>query len=504
MLIISGQVKFGTTIASQPELTLRQLGDQEINIIDLVKPITKYAVMITDKNTIKYHLKKALYEAKSGRLGPVWIDVPLDIQGAMIDENELVDFEIPQDEIYDTKIDEVITLLKQASRPVIIAGNGIRLSDADEDFLKLIDTLKIPVIGTFARYDIVRNDHPFFFGRYGTVGNRMANFTVQNADLVLAIGTRLNIRAISYNWEFFSREAKKIVVDVDEAELNKHTLSIDVKIKSDAKVFIKTLLKYAKKEILPDISVWFAKCESYRKQYSTIEVKRQEVSDWVDSYNFYDKFSNVAKDDAIFIFGNGTACVSSYQSLRLRANQKVVVNSGCASMGYDLPAAIGACYANDKKEVICITGEGSLQMNIQELQTIIHNNLPIKLFVLNNNGYISIRNTQNAFFKGHKVGADPESGVSFPDIIKIADAYGFKSFKIQTQDGLENKIAQVMDVDGPVVCEVVLSPSEKMEPKLSSEVKPDGRIVSKPLEDMFPFLPRDEFKNNMLIKVLDE
>jgi acetolactate synthase-1/2/3 large subunit len=250
--------------------------------------------------------------------------------------------------------------------------------------------------------------------------------------------------------------------------------------------------------------VWFAKCESYRKQYSTIEVKRQEVSDWVDSYNFYDKFSNVAKDDAIFIFGNGTACVSSYQSLKLRANQKVVVNSGCASMGYDLPAAIGACYANDKKEVICITGEGSLQMNIQELQTIIHNNLPIKLFVLNNNGYISIRNTQNAFFKGHKVGADPESGVSFPDIIKIADAYGFKSFKIQTQDGLENKIAQVMDVDGPVVCEVVLSPSEKMEPKLSSEVKPDGRIVSKPLEDMFPFLPRDEFKNNMLIKVLDE
>lgn len=503
-MIISGQVKFQTTIASQPELKLRQLGDQEINIIDLVKPITKYAVMITDKNSIKYHLQKAVYEAKHGRPGPVWIDVPLDIQGAMIDENDLIEFSEPKEVIYDTKIDEVIQLLKNAKRPVIIAGNGIRLAKADQDFMELVNTLKIPVISTFARYDIVRTDHPFSFGRYGTVGNRMANFTVQNADLILAIGARLNIRAISYNWEFFSREAKKIVIDVDEAELNKHTLTIDLKIKSDAKVFIKALYKHIKHESLPDISEWLAKCASYKKQYPTIEVKRQKVCDCVDSYNFFDVISSLTKNDAIYIFGNGTACVSSYQSLRLQKEQKVVVNSGCASMGYDIPAAIGACYAHGKKEVICVTGEGSLQMNIQEFQTIIHNKLPIKIFVLNNGGYISIRNTQNGFFKGHKVGADSDSGVSFPDILKVANAYGFETAKIENQQNLKNDLESILRVNKPIVCEIMLSPNEKMEPKLSSKVNPDGKMISKPLEDMFPFLPRDEFKNNMLIKLLDE
>lgn len=503
-LTISGQVKFVTTISSQPELNLRQLGDQEINIIDIVKPITKYAVMITDKNSIKYHLQKALYLAKNGRPGPVWLDIPLDIQGAIVNEDDLYSFTPEQKVNCDSKIDLVIKALQDAKRPVLIVGNGVTLSDAKDEINELVSNLKIPTIGTFARYDIIKNDHEYYFGRFGTIGNRMANFTVQNADLIIAIGARLNVRAISYNWEFFGREAKKIVVDIDANELKKHTLNPDVAICADAKDFITKLSEKTKDCALIDYSGWVSKCKTYKENYPTLEQKRIQDDSYVDSYNFYDKFSNIAKDDAIFIFGNGTACVSSYQSLRLKANQKVVVNSGCASMGYDLPAAIGACYANDKKEVICVTGEGSLQMNIQELQTIIHNNLPIKLFVLNNNGYISIRNTQNGFFKGHKVGADPESGVSFPDTIKIADAYGFKSFKIQTQDDLENKIAQVMNMDGPVVCEVVLSPSEKMEPKLSSEAKPDGRIVSKPLEDMFPFIDRAEFKSNMIIKTIDE
>jgi len=503
-MIISGQVKFETTISSQPELKLRQLGDQEINIIDLVKPITKYAMMITDKNTIKYHLQKAVYEAKHGRPGPVWLDVPLDIQGAMVDEKDLVEFAEPKEETYDTKIDEVIQLLKNAKRPVIIAGNGIRLADANQDFLKLVDALKIPVIGTFARYDIIKNDHHCFFGRYGTLGNRMANFTVQNADLVLAIGSRLNVRAISYNWEFFGREAKKIVVDIDDAELNKHTLTIDLKIKSDAKVFIQMLNKQIKQEVLPDISVWFTKCLSYKKQYPSIEAQRREVSDWVDSYNFYDVLSDIARDDEVYVFGNGTACVASYQSLKLSKNQKVVVNSGCASMGYDIPAAIGACYAHGKKEVICVTGEGSLQMNIQEFQTIIHNKLPIKIFVLNNGGYISIRNTQNGFFKGHKVGADSDSGVSFPDILKVASAYGFETIKIENQQNLRNDLKLILRANHPIVCELMLSPSEKMEPKLSSEVKPDGKIVSKPLEDMFPFLAREEFEKNMIVKPIKD
>lgn len=501
MMIISGQVKFQTTIASQPELNLRQLGDQEVNIIDIVRPITKYAVMITDKNSIKFHLQKAVYEAKHGRPGPVWLDVPLDIQGAMVDEADLVEFKIPEEPKFDTKIPQVLDALKAAKRPVIIVGNGVTLAGANEEFLKLIEILKVPVIGTFARYDIVRNDHDLFFGRYGTIGNRAANFVVQNSDLIIAIGARLNIRAVSYNWEFFGREAKKILVDIDQNELNKKTIAADIKIKSDAKVFISDLRSALKDEL--DFGFWLEICKNYRKNYPTIEPFRQNAKEWVDSYNFFDVLSN-HKRGLVYVFGNGTACVSSYQSLRLYENQKVVVNSGCASMGYDLPAAIGACFANGKGNTICVTGEGSLQMNIQEFQTIIHHRLPIKIFVLNNAGYISIRNTQNNFFKGHKVGSDKDSGVSFPDTVNLAQAYGFEACRIEIQLNLKGELEEILSKPGAVVCEIMLSPTEKMEPKLSSEIKPDGKMISKPLEDMFPFLPREEFYKNMIIKPVDE
>ena len=501
MMIISGQVKFQTTIVSQPELNLRQLGDQEVNIVDIVRPITKYTVMITDKNSIKFHLQKAVYEAKHGRPGPVWLDVPLDIQGAMVDEADLIEFEIPEEPKFDTKIPQILDALKVAERPVIIAGNGVTLAGANEDFLKLIKILKIPVISTFARYDIVRNDHELFFGRYGTIGNRAANFVVQNSDLIISIGARLNIRAVSYNWEFFGREAKKILVDIDQNELDKKTIAADIKIKSDAKVFISDLRSALKDKL--DFGAWLEICKNYRKNYPTIEPFRQNVKEWVDSYNFFDVLSN-HKRDLVYVFGNGTACVSSYQSLRLYENQKVVVNSGCASMGYDLPAAIGACFANGKKDTICVTGEGSLQMNIQEFQTIIHNKLPIKIFVLNNAGYISIRNTQNNFFKGHKVGSDKDSGVSFPNIVKLAEVYGFEACRIENQLNLKGELEEILSKPGAVVCEIMLSPIEKMEPKLSSKIKPDGKMVSKPLEDMFPFLPREEFYKNMIIKPVDE
>ncbi|MFA6740660.1 MAG: thiamine pyrophosphate-binding protein [Arcobacteraceae bacterium] len=503
-LTISGQVKFQTTIASQPDLPLRQLGDQEVNIIDLVKPITKYAVMIDDKNSIKYHLQKAVLEAKNGRPGPVWLDIPLDIQGALVDENDLFEFEVKLENSFDNHMDQVLELLRNSKRPVIIAGNGITLSGANDDFLSLIDKLNIPVIGTFARYDIVKNDHELFFGRFGTIGHRMANFAVQNSDLIIAIGARLNVRAISYNWEFFGREAKKIMVDIDQSELNKHTLNIDLKIQSDAKKFIQELTSKIDEIKKNQYTEWLDKCLTYKNQYPTIVPERKEIKDFVDSYNFFDVISNQTNDDSVYVFGNGTACVSSYQSLRLFKNQKVIVNSGCAAMGYDLPAAIGSYYANKSSQVICVTGEGSLQMNIQELQTIIHNNLPIKIFILNNGGYISIRNTQNGFFKGHKVGADDSSGVSFPDTIKIGQAYGFKTFKIENHLNLDSRLKEVLDFNGPVICEVMLSTEEKMQPKLSSEIKPDGKMISKPLEDMFPFVDREEFKRNMIIKVLDE
>lgn len=503
-LTISGQVKFETTIASQPELNLRQIGDQEINIVDIVKPITKYAVMVTDKNKIRAHLEEAVYLAKHGRPGPVWIDVPLDIQGAMVEEDNLVGFTPPDKPLYNCQIDAVIDALKNAKRPVIIAGNGITLAGGVEQFRKLASTLNIPVIATFARYDIVKDDDPFYFGRSGSLGHRAGNFVVQNSDLIITIGARLNIRVVSYNWEFFAREAKKIVVDIDPNELKKHTVEIDIPVEADAKVFCSELLEAIDSAKLPSYREWIERCQHYRRDFPTITDERQMISDVVDSYNFYDVFSNISRDDDIFVFGNGTACVASYQSLRLRKNQKVVVNSGCASMGYDVPAAIGACYANVQHDVICVTGDGSLQMNIQEFQTIIHNQLPIKLFVLNNDGYISIRNTQGGFFKGHYVGSTHESGISCPDTIKIAQAYGFTTYKIDNQNDLANDISKVLAMKGPVVCEVMLSPSEKMEPKLSSEAKPDGRMVSKPLEDMFPFLDRETFNANMIVKTIDE
>ncbi|BAF73080.1 thiamine pyrophosphate-binding protein [Sulfurovum sp. NBC37-1] len=501
-MIISGQVKFETTIASQPELQLRQLGDQEINIIDLVKPITKYAVMVTDKHDILYHLQKAVYEAKSGRPGPVWIDIPLDIQGTKVNENDLKRFIPPAPPEYDLKIDEVLALLKQAKRPVIIAGNGITLSGANKAFLRLVEKLGIPVVGTFARYDIVQDNHPLAFGRYGTIGHRAANFIIQNSDLVLAIGARMNIRSISYNWEYFAREAKKIAIDIDAAELQKHTLKLDIKIQADAGVFIQTMLE--SNAILPSYGTWVERCKKYKADFPTITPERIAIKKYVDSYRFFDVLSDIASDDAVFVFANATASVSSFQSLRTKGTQKIVENSGCAAMGYDLPAAIGACIANGKKEVICVSGDGSLQMNLQELQTIIHYNLPIKLFVLNNRGYASIKNTQNNFFGGFKVGSEIGSGVSFPDTQKIARAYGFKVFKISDQQNLYEELKTIYAHEKAFICEIMLDPDEKMEPKLSSEVKKDGTLVSKPLEDMFPFLDRELFEQNMIISSLQE
>lgn len=503
VLIISGQVKLETTINSQPKLNLRQIGDQEINIIDIVRPITKYAVMITDKNSIRYHIERAIFEAKNGRPGPVWIDVPLDIQAAQIEEGSLTSFEVQEEPVYDYKINDIINALQKAKRPVIIAGNGIALAGAVEEFKEIVRKLDIPVIGTFARYDIAKDDDPFYFGRFGTVGHRAANFMVQNSDLVLAIGARLNIRAISYNWEYFARKAIKIVVDIDKNELHKHTLKIDISVYADVGKFIKVLGCAIEKKY--DYSEWIEQCRRYRKSFPTIVPKRKIAAGKVDSYYFFDVLSDCACADAIFVLGNGTACVSSYQSLRLKGAQRVVVNSGCASMGYDLPAAIGSFFGAEKnRPIICVTGDGSLQMNIQELQTIIHHRLPIKIFVLNNAGYISIRNTQGSFFEGRFVGSSRESGLSCPDTVKLAKAYGFTAYRIENQKKMRQQIQRVLNHNRPIVCEIMLSPFEKTEPKLSSEIKPNGKIVSKPLEDMYPFLERDEFKSNMIVPIIDE
>jgi acetolactate synthase-1/2/3 large subunit len=501
LLIISGQVKTETTIINNPKL--RQLGDQEINIVDIVKPVTKYAVMVTDKNEIKYHLQKAIYLAKSGRPGPVWIDIPLDIQGAYVNENSLKEYDYSDGIIgLDSKIDVVMNLLRKSERPVIIVGNGVRLAKAVEEFRILVKRLKIPVITTFAGYDIIPSTDQYYFGRYGTVGQRGANFVVQNSDLILAIGSRLNIRAISYNYKAFAREAIKIVVDIDPAELEKPTLKVDVPILQDAKSFISDMLNN-KNNAIGSKNQWLIKCTEYKANYPNITPERQNTKS-VDSYYFFKRLSALSEDGRTFAFGNGAACVSSYQSFDVKPNQRVAVNSGYASMGYDLPAAIGACFASDKKEVICVTGDGSIQLNIQELQTIVHHKLPIKIFVLNNQGYISIRNTQKAFFNGYFVGANKESGLSLPDMVRVAQAYGIQTLTISNHGELDTQINKVLSYPGPILCDVKLNPEEEMYPKLSSIIRKDGTMVSKPLEDLYPFLDRGEFKRNMIIKPLDE
>lgn len=501
-LTISGQVKFETTISSQPELNLRQLGDQEVNIIDLVKPITKYSVMITDKNSIKYHLKKAVYEAKSGRPGPVWLDIPLDIQGAMVDENELDDYVIPKITEYNMQINSVIEALENAKRPVIIAGNGIRLSNAKEDLKALIEQLNIPIVTSISGIDLIHTEHKLFFGRPGILGERAANFIVQNSDLVIVLGTRLNLRHLSFNWEFFAREAKKIMVDIDENELNKRTFIPDLKINADVGKFIKLLLNNKLEKL--DIENWIDYCNRIKKSYPVVTSEQINRTDYVSSYYFPTLLSDKLAKKAVVVTGNGIAYTSTYQTYSVREGDRVFANLGCASMGYDLPAAIGACVANNYNDVVCLTGDGSIQMNLQELQTIIHYKLPIKIFMYNNNGYLSIRITQTAYFNKNFVGESPVSGVTIPDMKKLAEVYGFKVFQIKTNKEAEEKLDSILSYEGPVFCEIMLDPIEEIAPKVASYKKPDGTMISKPLEDLAPFLPRDEFEKNMIIKIIEE
>lgn len=501
-LYISGQVKYETTLDSIPQSNLRQLGDQEVDIIAVVKPITKYAEMVKNPQDIKKILHKAIRLATTGRQGPTWIDIPINIQGAMIDEDNLIGDEEVEEEIdsriLETQITEIISELKSAKRPVIVAGHGIRISQTTEIFQKLLGKINIPFVTTFNGFDIAASDNPLYMGRIGTIGQRAGNFTLQNADLVLFLGTRNNIRQISYNWEMFARKAKKIIVDIDKAELNKPTIKADIAVHADLKKFIPLLHEKigAEKIIKKD---WVQWCEVRKNKYDPAKNPEYKKSlGAINPYNFIQILTRSAKEGSVMVAGNGTACVALFQAGIVKKDQRIFWNSGDASMGYDLPAAIGACIAADKKDVICIAGDGSIMMNLQELQTVKHYNLPIKIFVLNNAGYSSIRQTQRNFFGEKLVACSPNSGVSVPDFAKIAAAFELPSVKIENSDNLENEINAALATKGPLICEIMLDHDYIFQPKLSSEKLPDGRIISKPLEDMFPFLDREEFESNII------
>jgi len=496
VIYISGQVKYETTKSSIPNSKIRQFGDQEINIIDIVKPITKYAKMITDPYSILEELEKALKIATTGRFGPVWLDIPVNIQSYNISEDLLKDPVLPKynnDKI--PNITKVLKELKKSKRPLIVAGHGIKLSNSKEDFLKLVDTLDIPVVTTFNGFDILPNNLDNYVGRIGTIGNRAGNFALQNADLVLCLGTRNNIRQVSYNWGSFAKNAKKIIVDIDPAELDKPTVKGNIVIHSNVKYFIKKLNYSFKKSLCYDS--WKTWCLDRKQKYPILMKEHTENKKFINPYHFVNRLTTHLKEDAIVTAGNGTACVSLFQSGIVKEGQTYFWNSGCASMGYGLPAAIGASVYG-KKEVICITGDGSLQMNIQELQTVKQYNLPIKIFILNNNGYHSIIQTQTNWFNKKFIGCNEESGISFPDNKKVANLYGLKYVKISSKKTLDSKIKKALNYKGSVLCEVMLSDYIFM-PKLSSEKQADGTMVSQPLENMFPFLDKEEQLSNMII-----
>ncbi len=496
VLFISGQVKFSTTMVSCPDIPLRQLGDQEVDIISVVKPLCKYAEMVVEPNKIKYHLDKAVYEATHGRFGPCWLDIPINIQAALVEEEDLEEFTPPPPPVYDLKIKEVLEQLQTAKRPVIVAGHGIRIAGMQELFKALLEKLNVPVVTTFNGFDVIEENHPNYIGRIGTVGQRAGNFTLQNADCVLCIGTRNNIRQTSYNYENFASRAFKIVVDIDKAELQKPTVIPDLAVHADLKVFLPELLRQIS-EI--KAAEWLAWAKERKERYgfeNTAEY--QQIGDKINAYFVTHRLTELMQENENFVMANGFACVGPFQTAVVKKGQRYLLNSGDASMGYELPAAIGACLANSKKNTICFAGDGSIMMNLQELQTIKHHNLPIKIFIINNDGYLSIKQTQNNFFEGRHCGDGKNSGVSTPDFVAVGKAFGITSVRLEDPAQIDEMIKEVLLANEPMICEIMVEPEYIFSPKLSAKTLLDGTMQSPTLEDMFPFLEKEEFERNMI------
>lgn len=497
MFVISGQVKFSTT-RSSTNVPVRQLGDQEYNIIDSVKPMTKYAVMIDDPYKIAYILEKMLYVALHGRGGPVWLDVPLNIQGAIIETDDLKHYDCAEDsrevpeKVTESTVNTIVEKLKNAKRPVIFAGTAIRYSGAYESFLKMIEKLNVPVVTEWNAHDLLWDDHPLYCGRPGTVGTRGGNFVLQYSDCLLVLGNRLNIRTISYNWENFAKDAYKIMVDIDPAELMKPTLKIDMPVCADVKDFIEAVNRSSVE--LKGHQSWVEWGRKINEKYPACEKSYLDPSKPLNPYVFIDKFTKKLSDGDAIICSNGSACVCTFQGAVVKKNQRLFTNSGCASMGYGLPAALGVAVCKKGERTICIEGDGSLMMNLQELQTVIYNRLNLKIVILNNNGYHSIRQTQKNLFQPPMYGVCSDNGVSFPDFEKLSNAFGFPYFRVDSIDGADSQIEKALETEGPVVIEAFLDPEQNFSPKLSARRLPDGTMVSPSLEDMSPFLSQDEMK----------
>ena len=500
MLVISGQVKRETTIVHS-DVPLRQLGDQEFNIVDMVGCATKFAVYVDDPNLIQFYLDKAIYLATTGRFGPCWIDIPLDVQGAIIETDDLVQFdpssvkpEYPHYEGFGYK--EVMERLRDAKRPVIYAGEGIRFGNAKKQLREFAERYQIPVVTSWNARDAFSDQHELYAGMPGTVGTRGGNFNVQNSDFLLVLGCRLNIRQISYNWKAFAKNAFIAMVDIDENEMKKKTLRVGLPIHADVREF----LEYALADHSYSFShiQWAAHCRETEKKYYPVLPEYGRKSKPLNPYYFMGELYKYLDKNEVVITGNGAASVISQQCGSVGPEGFLFANSGCASMGYGFPAAIGACVALKGRRVVCIDGDGSFQMNIQEMQTVIFNRYNLKIIYFNNNGYSSIKQTQTNLFKPPFIGIGNGYGLTMPDMSKLAPAYGFPYFRIDSKESIRPVMEEALALEGPVFIEAVVDEDQFFAPKLSSKVLPDGTMVSPELDDMYPFLSEEEYKANKL------
>ena len=499
VMVFSGQVR-RDILADVTRI--RQKGPQEINIVDIVRPITKYAVTIMDPASIRCELEKAYHIAISGRPGPVWIDLPLDIQGSMVDEDSLVAYN-PSELTNETlttdlgqAVAQVLEMICRSRRPIFIGGNGIHLAGATPLLEQLVTQTQIPIVFPYTAPDLLREDHQLNMGVFGTNGQRRANFAVQNSDCLISLASGLCLTKVGFNYRGFAPKARKIIVDIDQGQIMDQVIVPDLPVQADVRAFISEFLQQFEALDYQPPAKWLEACADWKRNYPVIVPEFLTDREHVNSYVFMDVLSDCAVENDILVPGNGLDSVSFYQAFKFKTGQKFLMNGNWGSMGWDLPMAVGACVAK-RGRVICVTGDGSVQWNIQELLTIQHAHLPVKLFIFNNQGYASIRATQNNFFEGRKVGADAASGVSTPDFEKLAAAYGFPYTKIWNHDDLREKILWTLEQDGPMICEVNISLDQVIMPKASAFRRADGTLESRPLEDMAPFLPREEIWENM-------
>jgi acetolactate synthase-1/2/3 large subunit len=505
LLVVSGQIMIKDMIGGA---NLRQVGVQEVDIISMVRPITKYAVVVSEPKRIRYHLEKALYLATTGKPGPVWLDVPLDIQNAQIDPDTLEGFEPPvpyrtrPKSYLDGQVAKCLELIRGARRPILMPGYGVRLAGAVDAFRKLADRLGFPIVTTWNASDIVASDHPLFVGRAGLFGDRASNFAVQNADLILVLGSRMSIPQVGYNAALYARHAKLVMVDIDENELFKQSLRVDLPIPADAGDFISALDGALDGHSSAPFASWRERCQDWRRRYPVVQQEYRALPEKVNSYYFIERLCAALPEDVVVVTDMGTSFTCTMQTFKIKHGQRLFTSSGLAAMGFGLPGSIGACFGHGKRKTISINGDGGFMFNIQELQTIAEQKLPISIFVLSNYGYLTMQLMQQNHFKRF-VGSGPSSQISCPDFTRVADAFGIPAVDVGSNAELDAGIARAVEANGPILVNIQMPEMQPLVPRVQTQKTPDGKLLPPAIENMYPFLDREEFLANMIVPPVD-